>query len=263
MLDGFEDDKISFPHWGSKPENAQPVTSCFTDYAVLACQFEQQERKGKLPHCASAQSDRWCKRHTSHTETSFTRFCQTESASFLCMTMTLCWQTMHPTVGVTAEEWAHILLAFDLMMPCFLQIFYLLLSTATVLTSSNIYYHKNAQHRFCSLVSTKNEVGKDPPPIPAILRICWHILYKRPNQLPLSTMVLCQFTLIMLQNFCSFSSLWPLEGYLEHSESLTKVSPCLNQEKQSKVCVLWMVLLPKAILLSISCIYGSVFPARM
>jgi len=61
-----------------------------------------------------------------------------------------CRQTMHPTVGVTAEEWAHILLAFDLI--CL--VFFRILSSVINCNRSNVIQHLRPQKHTTPLLFT-------------------------------------------------------------------------------------------------------------
>jgi hypothetical protein len=67
---------------------------------------------------------------------------------------------------------------------------------------------------------------------------------------------------MILRTFYRSSSVRPVEGRTEPSESSTstEVSPRLNRENRSKVCVLPMALSPKAVFV-ISCLSGAVFPS--
>jgi hypothetical protein len=91
------------------------------------------------------------------------------------------------------------------------------------------------------------------------VRMRCHVPYDRPNLPVISVMVFHRSSLTILRTF-SFSSVRLVEGRPERSECSTEVSPRLNRENHSKVCVLPLALSPRAVS-SISCVSDAVFPS--
>jgi hypothetical protein len=94
---------------------------------------------------------------------------------------------------------------------------------------------------------TDKAVYAGGPPHVHVLRTRCHVPYERPNLPAFSVKMFRRSSLMILRTFCTFSSVRPVEGRLERSESLTEVSQILNRENHSKICIIPIALSPKAV----------------